>query len=788
MAAACLVAAVGTGPADAGAPQISTFAGSLGVGPATRVAQDPMAVAVHGRTLYLGAGALIRAVDLDTGSERVVAGTGLPGPLGDGGPATAASLEPGSMAVDGAGNLYFIDNSSMRIRRIDAAGRITTVAGGGVRSDEGAPALETRLWSGAGIALDPAGAIYYTDLYRVRRVDPNGTVSTVAGTGGSAAFAGDGGPALLAHLYAPGDLAVDPAGRLHIADGPRIITTVAGGGTYPFGANGIRATDAELSAYGLAFDPAGNLLIADWRWVRRVDVAGRITTIAGNGLFNRRGDGKEVDPGDGEPATGVPIGPYRLAVDAAGNVYATEWGRARVRRIAPSGIITTAAGNGTVALGGDSGPARQAQLFAPAAVGGDAEGNVYISDSSNGRVRKVSPGGTITSLPPALQGPGPMVVDDAGRVFVGVSGGVVMRLDPDGLVTRWAGGGIGDIPDGGRATGGWLAIGDLAVDHSGNLYLIDSSRIRKVDAAGTITTVAGGGFAQPADGLLARSAALAPVAVAVDAGGRVIFADLGAQRIWRVGADGRLETVAGTTPGFSGDGGPATSAQLRFGIPSYSFTGDLAVDRAGQIFVLDYLNNRVRRIDTSGVITTVAGNGEGDDAAAWPPRGGEGVAATATPVTAHRIGLDYPGNLYLVDIRYDRVLIVPGLGLSAPPPTAAARTAVLAAAAGSGAGPSTTSSTLARAVPSTPVSAPVPPAPTTSVKPVAASADEAAPSPVPVASLTGVATIAAGGHHGLSGSAERPDRPWELAAAMALVVSSGAVGGAWRRRRPLRLR
>ncbi|MCA1683617.1 MAG: hypothetical protein LC708_00580, partial [Actinobacteria bacterium] len=549
--------------------------------------------------------------------------------------------------------------------------------------------------------------------------------------------------------------------RVRRVDEKGIITTVAGGGTYPFGANGVRATDVELSAYGLAFDPAGNLLIAESRWVRKVDSAGRITTIAGNGLLNRRRDGKEVDPGDGEPATGVPIGAYRLAVDAAGNVYATEWGRARVRRIAPSGIITTAAGNGTVALGGDGGPARQAQLFAPASVAGDAAGNVYISDSRNGRVRKVTPGGTITSLAPAFQGPGPMAVDDAGRIFVAVSGGVVMRVDPDGLVTRWAGGDIGDIPDGGRATSGWLSVGDIAVDRSGNLYLLDGSRIRKVDAAGIITTVAGGGSAQPADGLLARSAALAPVAVAVDAGGGVIFADLGAQRIWRVGADGRLATVAGTTPGFSGDGGPATSAQLRFGIPSYQGTGDLAVDGAGQIFVLDYLNYRVRRIDTSGVITTVAGNGEGDYTAGWPPRSGEGVAATATPITATRIGLDRSGSLYLVDLRYDRVLIVPGLGLDGPPPAGAAGARVLAAA--TGAGPSTTTSTVARAVPSTSTLSPAVPAPTTSVTPVAASvpAPAPAPAPVPAASLPGVATVAAGGHRGLAVPAGPRHRAWE---------------------------
>jgi streptogramin lyase len=201
--------------------------------------------------------------------------------------------------------------------------------------------------------------------------------------------------------------------------------------------------------------------------VRKVDAAGRITTVAGNGQSVVRADSREVDPGDGEAATGVALAPTRVAVDALGNVYATEWGRGRVRRVAVTGIITTVAGNGTGGLGGDGGPANRAQLLQPAGVAFDRSGNVYISDTGDGRIRKVSPGGTITSLPQELHLSGGIAVDGAGRLYAMISGGVVVRIDPDGLVTRWAGGGTRDPIEGERATNGWIPqMSRIAVDGS----------------------------------------------------------------------------------------------------------------------------------------------------------------------------------------------------------------------------------------------------------------------------------------------------------------------------------
>jgi sugar lactone lactonase YvrE len=788
---ATVVGAVPSPPARAATGDISTFAGSLGEGPATRIAQMSVAPAVHGRTLYLSEGPLVRAVDLDSGLERIVAGTGQWGSTGDGGPATAATLNASSITVDGAGNVLVVDDS--RIRRIDTTGRITAVAGGGTRRDEGAPALETDLGSPAGIALDAAGAVYYSDTWskKVRRIGTNGVVTTVAGVGPktSPVFSGDGGPAVLADLYGPGDVTFDPAGRLHFIDGPRvrrvdaqgIIATVAGGGTYPWGANGVRATDVQLSAWGLVFDGAGDLYIAESAWIRRVDAGGRITTIAGNGLTTIRRDHTEVDPGDGEPATGVALVPLRLALDGGGNLYVTEWGRGRVRRIAPSGIITTVAGNGTRGLGGDGGPAHQAQLLHPGATASDRAGNLYIADTDNGRIRKVSPSGIITSLAQRFESPSALAIDGAGRLYVKTRGEVVLRVDPDGLVTRWAGGGTGDIADGGPATSGWVRVAGLDVDRAGNLFIIDSGRIRRVDLAGIITTVAGGGFATAEEGLPARSASLYPSAVAVDSTGSVLLTDVATQRIWQVTSGGRLTNVAGTTRGFSGDGGPATAAQLNLGIPYYLASSGLAVDPADQIFVLDFLNFRVRRIDTAGTITTVAGNGVGwDFATERPPATGEGVPATSTPIATTDIGFDRSGNLYLVDPYASRIRTVPGVGLAAAPATPAA---VMVRAGGTTAVTgATTTSTTALVAPSAPAA--TTPAPATTAPVPVATPSPIEPAPAPDATVARAAAITASGRRSLEGRSPTIDPGlWPpLAAAGALAASATSSVWLWRRR------
>ena len=363
---------------------------------------DPTGVAMDGAgNLYIAdtENQRIRKVD-SMGTITTIAGTG---ERGDGGPAAEAQLsDPFGVAVDGAGNLYIAERDNQRIRKVDSAGTITTIAGTGVLSfgGDGGPAAEAQLSDPTGVAVDGAGNLYIADLgnQRIRKVDSMGTITTIAGTGvhGSS---GDGGPAVAAQLYNPHGVAVDGAGNLYIADrrNQRIrkvdttgtITTIAGTGEYGFSGDGGPAAEAKIGdPTGVAMDGAGNLYIANAenQRIRKVDSSGIITTIAGTGVF---GFG-----GDGGPAVEAQLGsPSGVAVDGAGNLYIADSFNVRIRKVDSSGIITTIAGTGVFGFGGDGGPAVAAQLSFPTGVAVDGAGNLYIADTENRRIRKLTPGG-----------------------------------------------------------------------------------------------------------------------------------------------------------------------------------------------------------------------------------------------------------------------------------------------------------------------------------------------------------------------------------------------------------
>ena len=340
-----------------------------------------------------------------------VAGSGADGFAGDGGPALQAGLSaPCAVAVDAAGNLFIADQNHARIRKVDAWGIITTVAGGGANTygGDGGPARRAGLAAPCALAVDAAGDLFIADYFnaRIRKVDLHGIITTVAGNGASG-FAGDGGPATQASLSAPSAVAVDAAGNLFIADennyrvrkvDPQgIITTVAGNGTNSFSGDGWLAVEAGLSApKGVAVDPAGNLYIADENnhRIRRVDQDGFIHTVAGNGTAGYSGDGG--------PATAAGLFyPCSLAVDVRSNLYFADAGTPRVRRVDARGIITTVAGNGDLGFAGDGGPATAAALANPQGVAVDAGGRLWLADQGNDRIRAVPP-------PPALPSARPL--------------------------------------------------------------------------------------------------------------------------------------------------------------------------------------------------------------------------------------------------------------------------------------------------------------------------------------------------------------------------------------------
>jgi hypothetical protein len=338
----------------------------------------------------------------DRGIMYSVAGTGERGYSGDGGPATAATLsEPFMCVFDARGNLYEAEAMNHCIRRIDAAtGVITTVAGTGQEgySGDGGPAVEATLNQPYSLDIDAAGNLYIVDRLNavIRKVDAaTGVMTTIAGTG-EPGYRGDGGPGTQAQLKEPNDCFLDGRGGLLIADvqdqrirrldlATGIITTFAGSGEGARTGDGRPATQAGIfGARAVCMDRLGNTYICErgGNGLRKVDVDGIITTFAGTG---ERGYS-----GDGGPALAATWGaPKALRCDARGNVVVVDTENHAIRRIdATTGIVTTVAG-GRLGGGGDHGPATAAGLDRPHGCCLDAQGNLYIADSNNHRVRAV---------------------------------------------------------------------------------------------------------------------------------------------------------------------------------------------------------------------------------------------------------------------------------------------------------------------------------------------------------------------------------------------------------------
>jgi sugar lactone lactonase YvrE len=512
---------------------------------------------------------------------------------------------PNSVAVDAAGDVFIA--SGYAVFRLDhATGRVSRVAGDGTlgsSTDDGA-ATGAPLGITFAVAVDSTGNNVYIAVGGgvIRKVS-NGLITTVAGNGNG----GDNGPAIGAKLGFPMGLAVDATGDLYIADffdsrirkvSNGVITTVAGNGITGFSGDNGPATGAQLGyPTGVAVDAAGNLYIAESEngsnnHIRKVS-NGVITTVAGNGTGGFSGD-------NGLATSAQLFFPNSVAVDAAGNLYIADSENNRIRKVTNgSGVITTVAGNGTAGFGGDNSPATSAPLAYPSGVAVAAAGNLYVADWGNNRIRMIS----------------------------------------NGVITTIAGNGRTGSGDNGPATSAQLSEPwGVAVDSAGGLYIVDESdeTVRKV-SNGVITTVAGngnGGDNGPAIG----AKLVLPLGIAVDAAGDLYIADFSDSRIRKV-SNGVITTVAGTEgAGFScqpsrntscGDNGPATSAQL--GYPS-----GVAVDDAGNLYIAEPDDNRIRKV-SNGVITTVGIN---DLNLPW------GLAVAAA------------GNLYVADSGNHRILMV----------------------------------------------------------------------------------------------------------------------------------
>ena len=590
------------------------------------------------------------------GTVTVIAGNGFCEASGDGGPARAAGLgSPFSIALDSQGNLYV--GSDFDIRKITQAGIITTIAGNVASpytfGGDGGPATQATMLGVTGIVVDAAGNIYFSDSLnaRVRKITPAGIISTFAGNG-VAGFSGDGGPAASASLDTPAGLAIDGQGQLYIADshngrvrrvaldgtissvvrgltlatglrfdaagvlyvtGPhglvtvsgRNTTLVAGGNTPGFSGDGGPATAATFRLPGdVALDPAGVIYLADTgnNRLRKIGVDQIVQTVAGNGRF--RYGGESTPALATSLATDLIVestflGASSILLDPSGVLYIAESRGHRVRKVV-NGIVTTAVGNGAPISAGDGGPAALASLVQPTGLAQDPAGNLYVSEGDGltfNRIRKIAPNGVISTFADNVPCP-VLATDPAGTLYGACLDTTVVRFAADGSSTVIAGSGLqGFFGDGGSATKAKMGLPfGLAIDQAGNVYISDpqNSRIRKVDPKGIISTIGGTGENDEStgDGGLALKAKIAvPGALILDPAGNLFLCDLDGNRVRKINTTtGIITNVAGSgTVLVAGDGKLATSASVQRPL-------SLALDAAGDLFILDIFNNRVREV------------------------------------------------------------------------------------------------------------------------------------------------------------------------------------------------
>ena len=619
--------------------------------------------------------------------DLVLIGAGAPPSTGDGGPAISAGFkEILGLALDGANNLYVSDVLGCRIRRINLqTGTIDNYAGQNGVCTTGAdgPVAATSFNVPRSLLIDSQGRLLVVDSNRLRRIDLTaGTVTTIAGNG-TAALTGNGGPATQASIATPGGLAQDSSGNLYLTDPANCLVreivaatgnlqTIAGTTCGYSGDNG-QASAAQLDAPGaLLFDAAHNrLYVAEsgtGSRIRAIDLNSRaITTYAGVGPAGLAGDG-------GQATAAQLARPAGLAFDRNGGLLVSESSN-RVRRIAPSGVVSTFAGESTFA--GDGGQASAALLYPYGGlVASDHKGGYVVSDEGNGRIRTVAANGVIQTVAGIDQfasssgdgGPAinaglatvrGLAVDAAGNIyFVAGTGapnspGDLRRITPNGAIGKF-----------GPAT--YNGPGCLAVDVARNLLYVceaTGNRLDRVDlATGNATVFAGlgspggaagnSGFAGD-NGPANQAQLFDPLAVSVDGNGNVYVFDQGNARIRKITANGsNIQTIAGngkTLAGglsySSGDGGPATSASI------YAYAG-VAADAAGNVFIGE--GNRIRLVEaSSGIINTIAGDGT----FGLSVDGVQPALSAQTAVLAFDI--DANGNLLTVDSTRVRLIANP---------------------------------------------------------------------------------------------------------------------------------
>jgi hypothetical protein len=582
----------------------------------------------------------------------------------DGSGSGAHFLYPYAVAVDASGNVYVADSGNNNIRKVTAGGSVSTLAGAagfaGSADGSGTAALFNMP---QGIAVDALGNVYVADTNNstIRKVTTTGVVSTLAGVPGQTG--GSDGTGGSARFYNPFGLAVDTAGNIYVADydndtvrkvtATGVVSTLAGSAGASGSVDGQGGGARFNHPAAVAVDGAGNVYVIDTsnQTVREISAGGSVTTLAGT-------------PGIGGSANGSGAAasffyPGGIASTVAGVVYVADTGNHSIRAMTSPGVVSTLAGSAGQ-KGDADGTGSQATFAYPYGASVDGSGHLFIADSGNNTVREVTAGGGVTTVAGSgglpggssdgaggaarFSNPSGAAVDGSGNVYVADSGNSTIRkIAPGGAVTTFAGvAGATGTSDGVGSAARFNAPAGVAVDSAGNIYVADTNNntVRKITSGGSVTTLAGvGGQTGSGDGAGGSARFNSPHAVAVDGSGNVYVADFFNSTIREISPSGTVSTVAGAAgqTGFT-DG---TGVVARFNQPY-----GLAVDGSGNVYVADTYNRAIRMIAPGGSVTTL----NGTQARFFYP---QGVAVTSS------------GTLYVSDGDNQAVLI--GAAVTAPP-------------------------------------------------------------------------------------------------------------------------
>jgi sugar lactone lactonase YvrE len=571
------------------------------------------------------------------------------------GPGSVARFDfPSSLVVDATGIVYVADANNHAIRRISPDGTVATFAGlpGTAGSDDGTGSA-ARFHRPEGLAIDAAGNLYVADAGNelIRKISPAGTVTTLAGSAG--VVGASDGPANAATFSAPFRIAVDTGGALYVAEaGNYDIRKISTSGvvTTPYLGKisfleGSSAPDSFPA--GLVVDAAGTILFVD-------RITNSVCAIDSSGAISMRAGGYSGSQ-DGSGLNAQFNGPTGLTADAAGNLYVADTYNNTIRKISPTWAVTTLAGVGNVP-GSADGIGSVARFSRPYGTAVDGAGNIYVADLGNLTVRKISPTGIVTTLAGSagISGSadgtgsaarfsylGGVAVDGSDNVYAtDSSNNTIRKITPAGLVTTLAGspGQVGSADGAGSvARFGWPA--GIAVDRGGNLYVSDAGNqtIRKITSAGLVTTVAGaaGKFGE-ADGMGSAARFNDPLGIATDGSGNVYVVDGSNPTVRKITAAGMVTTLAGSAdiPGFTDGAGS---------VARFNYPWGVVVDQSDNVFVADSNNQTIRKITPTGIVSTIAGlagrYGSHDDLGSW--------ARFNNPAS---VAVDGAGNLYVADL------------------------------------------------------------------------------------------------------------------------------------------